>query len=213
MKSEDEYEVLLVRTKYLKETLTLTKETIDTAQILFVKYLNINLFGEEEKTKPSTSNNSTDETSPVATTDANPKQEQKEPQEEGDRVKAKKEEKDPNLKAAFKKIASKIHPDKLVRFSDFEKKYKTSLFEKARMAFQKSDYYGIVEIAESLGIDLPPPTEKQIKLMKEKNKEIEKETKTLKNSVVWAWYHAFGEEREKIMDKYIDYLDKNNLRS
>ena len=49
--------------------------------------------------------------------------------------------------------------------------------------------------------------------MKEKNKEIEKEIKTLKNSVVWAWYHAFGEEREKIMDKYIDYLDKNNLRS
>ncbi len=197
MKSEDEYEVLMVRTKYLKETLALTKGTIDTAQSLFVKYLNINLFGEEKKEKTPTPNNSNNETPPATTTGDNRKKEQKEPEEEGDRVKVKKEEKDPNLKAAFKKIASKIHPDKLVQFSDFEKKYKTSLFEKARMAFQKSDYYGIVEIAESLGIDLPPPTEKQIKLMKEKNKEIEKEIKTLKNSVVWAWYHAFGEEAEK----------------
>lgn len=80
------------------------------------------------------------------------------------------------------------------------------------MAFQKSDYYGIVEIAESLGIDLPPPTEKQIKLMKEKNKEIEKEIKTLK--ILWSGPGIMPWRRKrKIMDKYIDYLDKNNLRS
>ena len=72
----------------------------------------------------------------------------------------------------------------------------------------------MIEVAEQLNIDLPPPTQEQIELMKQTNKNLEKQIDVLKRSVVWGWYHADEEaEKEKIMDKYIDYLEKNNCRT
>ena len=114
----------------------------------------------------------------------------------------------------FKKIALKTHPDKLLSSSEFERKYKEALFEKARDSFEKNDYYGIVQVAEELGIEPPPPTEKQIALMKERNSILEKKINEIKNSAVWNWYHGDEEVREIVMDKYIEKLkEMRNARA
>lgn len=205
-----------MRTKYLKNTLELSNKIAEQAHQLFLKYLNERMGIEPPKQEEKEEQNS--EVSTQNTFDQEePKKDPIDPEATNerseDRIEAKKEEKDGNLKKVFRQIASKIHPDKLERFSDFEKNLKSKLFEKARTAFQKNDYYGIVEVAEELNIDLPPPTQDQIELMKKTNKEIEKKINILKKSVVWKWHHAEEEsEKNSIMDRYIDYLNKNNLR-
>lgn len=214
METQDKYQLIVMRTKYLKNTLELTKKIAAQAHEMFIKYLNVRMGvapKKEEQQKPTHQVSTQDDHNEVFPQP--PKDQVEKNEEKQERIEAKKEEKDGNLKKVFRKIASQIHPDKLERFSDFEKKLKSKLFEKARTAFQKNDYYGIVEVAEQLDIDLPPPTQEQIELMKTTNKNLEKEISVLKKSVVWGWYHADEEkEKEKIMDKYIDHLKKNNPR-
>ena len=210
METKDKYYLIIMRTKYLKNTLSLAKDIAEQAHEVFIKYLNVRM-GIKNEIKDSSEKTSTN------------KVEQKIPQEKvennterqysDERIEVEKEVKDENLKKVFRKIALKAHPDKLEGLSDFEKKIKEKLFSKARQAFQENDYYGIVEVAESLKIDLPPPTQKQIELMKKTNKNLEKEIDVLKKSVVWGWYHADEKDREKIMDQYVDYLQKNNTRT
>ena len=217
METQDKYQLIVMRTKYLKNTLDLTKKIAEQAHEMFTKYLNVRMGIEpKEKQQPK------EKTQEVSTTTDFHQEEisqktkplQGNFSESAERIEVEKEEKDGNLKKVFRQIASQIHPDKLENFSDFEKQLKTKLFEKAREAFQKNDYYAMVEVAEKLNIELPPPTQEQIELMKKTNKGLEKEINVLKNSVVWGWYHADEEsEKEKIMDKYIDYLKKNNSRA
>ena len=169
MKTEDKYQLIVMRTKYLKNTLELSNKIAEQAHQLFLKYLNERMGIEPPKQEEKEQQNS--EVSTQNTFDQEePKKDPIDPEATNerseDRIEAKKEEKDGNLKKVFRQIASKIHPDKLERFSDFEKNLKSKLFEKARTAFQKNDYYGIVEVAEELNIDLPPPTQDQIELMK-----------------------------------------------
>lgn len=214
MKTEDKYQLIVMRTKYLKNTLDLTKKIAEQAHDMFIKYLNLRMGIEppkqEEQTQEDKQEVSTENTFQQEPQKETPKGSDSS-QDGDDRVEVHREEKDGNLKKVFRKIASQIHPDKLERFSDFEKNLKTTLFEKARDAFQKNDYYGIVEVAEQLNIELPPPTQEQIELMKKTNKDLEKQIDVLKKSVVWKWHHAEEEEqKQSIMDRYIDYIRKNN---
>lgn len=213
MKTEDKFQLLIVRTKYLKSTLNLTKQTADMAHKLFVKYLNERL-GKEPPPEPEIKKTIISASEPTAEhrhrpNDA-PSPDASEPEEI---TKIVKEQKDGNLKLGFRKIASKIHPDKLLNKSDFERSYMNTLFEKARNAFAKNDYYGIIEVAEELDIEMPPPTQKQIELMKETNSKLEKEIDTLQRSVVWGWHHADDDKKQSIMEKYIAHLEKSNTRT
>jgi hypothetical protein len=199
VKTEDKYQLIVMRTKYLKNTLELSNKIAEQAHQLFLKYLNERMGIEppkQEEKEEQNSEVSTQNTFDQEELKKDPIDPEATNEKSEDRIEAKKEEKDGNLKKVFRQIASKIHPDKLERFSDFEKNLKSKLFEKARTAFQKNDYYGIVEVAEELNIDLPPPTQDQIELMKKTNKEIEKKINVLKKSVVWKWHHA-EEESEK----------------
>ena len=209
METEDKFQLLIVRTKYLKSTLELTERTAAQAHQLFIKYSN-------ERLGVTTPNNGPKEESiisqPADTGAPNPSplpENHADPSADDDITKVVKEQKDQNLKHGFRKIASKIHPDKLVNKSNFERNYMNTLFEKARKAFGKNDYYGIVEVAEELGIKMPPPTQKQIELMKKTNKKLEKEIDTLQRSVVWSWHHADDTQKESIMEKYIAHLKKS----
>ena len=209
METEDKYQLIVMRTKYLKNTLDLTKKIADQAHEMFMKYLNVKM-GVEQKPEP------TKQETQVTTTEFKQEEIPRQPTtEEGknsteERIHVEKEEKDGNLKKVFRKIALQIHPDKLEKFSDFEKQLKTKLFEKARDAFQKNDYYAMVEVAEQLKIDLPPPTQEQMRTMKKTNKSLEKEIDVLKG----LWYGdgimPTKKMKRKIMDRYIDYLKKNN---
>ncbi len=201
---EGKFELLILRNKFLKNSLEMTNKIANKAQPLFAKELSSRL-GYPEDTEKA-------EEEPATPQESNQKPTDKQPnidsELEEEIIEAKKEEKDESLKGVFKKIASRVHPDKLQNLSEFEKDYKKSLFEKARMALDTNDYYGIVEVAEELGIEPPPPSRKQIELMKKTNEELENKVNEIQNSVLWKWYYADEEAREFLMSKYIEKLQQ-----
>jgi len=202
MKVDGKYQLLVVRARYLKTTLKLSKDIFQHAHTTFMEALsnNPNILPVKKSSRPRP-NPEIQESAPFEA-----------PEDEGETVEAIKEEKDENLKQVFKKIAAKVHPDKTLNDPWEEKSYKALLFEKARMYLEANDYCGIVEIAEELGIKPPAPTKKQIQMMKKTNRILEDEIDTIEESLVWGWYHAEGEEKETLMEKYIEHLRKNNTR-
>ncbi len=203
---ESKYQLLVVRTRYLKNTLELTKEIFQQAMSVFLE----NLAGVESTTTTPPKEEEEQEAQKVEIPQPPPDP----PPEEDEIIEAKKEEKDENLKQVFKKIASKVHPDKLQNEAEDEKEYKASLFEKARISLDENDYCGIVDIAEELGIEPPPPTKKQIQLMKKMNRNLEAEINRIEETLVWVWYHEEEEkERQALMERYIKHAKKNNIRT
>jgi hypothetical protein len=200
MEIEGKYQLLVVRTRYLKSTLELSEVMFHQANSAFIKELNnhvefVNPLPEEKTASREISN---DQPAPP-------------PPPDEDLV-LEKEDKDENLKQVFRQIAIRAHPDKLANGPESERKHKTSLFEKARKALDENDYCGIVEVAELLGISVPPPTKKQIKLMKSTNLNLEKEINRIEGTLIWRWYQGDEKEKKKLMEKYIEYLRKNNPR-
>ena len=186
----------------------MTNKITSKAQPLFAKELSKRLGYPEDKEKPEAETEEKQQENTASSHDPAPEKPIPDPETEEEIIEAKKEEKDENLKGVFKKIASQIHPDKLQNLSKFERDYKRSLFEKARMALDTNDYYGIVEVAEELGIEPPPPSRKQIELMKKKNQELENKVNEIQNSVLWKWYYADEQAREFLMSKYIERLQQ-----
>ena len=200
MEVKGKYRLLVVRTKYLKNSLEITNEIFDDAYKDFTEELKVftgaSKKNPEEKEEPQKQK---EKAGPKFNGD-----------QSGERVEVKKEKKDTNLKSVFKKIAREIHPDKLASKPEFEREYKEALFEKARISLENNDYYGIVEVAEELGIEAPEPTQEQIELMKNTNQKLEGEINEIKNSIVWSWYHSDGDQKFELMERYIDHLKKKH---
>ena len=114
--------------------------------------------------------------------------------------------KDPNQRSLFKKIASVAHPDKISKASEFEKKLKDGLFESARSAVEEDDYHEICEIAEKLGIELPDPTEENIKSLRTTRDKVSQKVNALRSSYPWKW---FIQDDPKIKNQIINAFLKN----
>lgn len=203
MEVDGKYKLLMIRTKYLKNTLTLSEDIFQKAYVEFMGELSSKLNSTARPSQKAEAEKPSEEDG--LSTEQRAK---KENQDDDKRIEAEKEEKDENLKQVFKKIAREIHPDKLENIPEFEKKYKQVLFEKARTALEENDYYAIVEVAEELGIEPPPPTKKQIEMMKQTNGKLENEIKKIEDSLIWGWYHGEEDKRKELMERYIEYLEK-----
>ena len=195
------YKLIMIRTKYLKNSLKISKDIFQKAYVDFMSQLNHEVNSTKrpsviEKEKKKVKANQEKELST------------EKPRENSQDIEIKKEKKDDNLKQAVKKIAIAVHPDKLGGLPEFERKYKESLFDKARMALEENDYYAIVEVSEELGIEPPEPTHEQIATMKKMNSALEKEVKKIEESLVWVWYHSDENKRTKLMENYIEHLEK-----
>tara|TARA_Y100001973_G_C5191700_1_gene331404 strand:+ start:1028 stop:1648 length:621 start_codon:yes stop_codon:yes gene_type:complete len=195
------YKLIMIRTKYLKNSLKISKDILQKAYVDFMSQLNHEVnstkrpsIKEQEKKKAEIN-----EEKELST---------EKPLEDQQDIEIKKEQKDDNLKQAFKKIAIAVHPDKLGGLPEFERKYKESLFDKARTALEENDYYAIVEVSEELGIEPPEPTQEQINTMKKMNSTLEKEIQKIEKSLVWTWYHSEDDKKKKLMENYIGYLEK-----
>ncbi len=129
-----------------------------------------------------------------------PKQARPESEEEqGDEesLEIKKEEKHPEVKKLFRKISTKIHPDKLEDLKDGpEKDKKTQLYQKARLALEENDLLTLSEVALELDLEIPEITEEVIKEAEEKISSIKREIDGVKSTIVWHWFFAEGKEKK-----------------
>ena len=192
-----ENQILLSENRFLFEQLSLVKETIKEAIFEFDKFL----YQEVKKMKLS------EEMEEKVTSVLEGKQDTKTSE-------TKQEEKDNHqIKKVFKKIVIETHPDKLISKSDFEIKYKASLFEKAKKSLDNNDFCGIIEVAKKLDIEVEELSEQQIKEISLKNQEMSHEIRKFKSSVAWVWFFSDEESRKNIMERFVAKAKHDNFRT
>ena len=105
--------------------------------------------------------------------------------------------KNKDLKKLYRKIASKIHPDKT------NNKKESDLFAQAAKAYSENDVGKILEIAGLINIEIPELSDDAISLLQNNINEVYKEVETRKKSSAWYWYHSNTEEEKLNIIKHI----------
>lgn len=113
--------------------------------------------------------------------------------------------KNPETRRIYKKIAAKIHPDKLVNASQEFQEEMAEVFQRATVAAEENDWYSLYTICMDLGIKIPRITKKQIKMIEQKADEYLKKVKSFKNSYAWVYDNAENqEEKEKLFKSFAE---------
>jgi hypothetical protein len=112
---------------------------------------------------------------------------------------------DKELSKLFKEIAVQTHPDKLSKdMSPQEKSKKIDMFLKAKKAAEEDDWFKLQEVAMDLGLNLPPPTQNQLKLLKEKIQDIKAKIHKMSDTYAWKWYDMETiESKDQLMKHYM----------
>ncbi len=104
--------------------------------------------------------------------------------------------KNPAVMKVFKKIAAKIHPDKLVNAEEHYRNDMEEVYNHATKAMQENDWYTLYSICMDLQIRLPRITKEQIRIIEQKAEEYMNKTKSFKKSYAWV-YDGIETEQEK----------------
>ena len=107
-------------------------------------------------------------------------------------------EDDLDLKTIYRKIASKIHPDKDKGDGD--------LFSKAAKAYSESDIGKLLEIAGTIGVEIQELSQETIILLDKNIDDLEKEIKSKKQTSAWMWAQAKSNSEK---DEIIQYILNN----
>jgi len=105
---------------------------------------------------------------------------------------------DTDIKAIFKKIAVKTHPDKLRDLDEEEVERLTEIYKMAAEASKNKDGGSLLDIAYDLGIEIDIDIEKEVKWIEKKLKKLEGQSLKITQSNAWVWFHSKGKERKKI---------------
>tara|TARA_Y100000592_G_C5444864_1_gene305452 strand:+ start:432 stop:977 length:546 start_codon:yes stop_codon:yes gene_type:complete len=99
------------------------------------------------------------------------------------------------IKKIYRKIASKIHPDKTGEDS--------SLFLESAEAYRTNDAGKLLEIALMLNINIFPLSKKTIEDLELSINTIEENIQKIKSTTAWYWHNASSEEEKKNIVEYI----------
>ena len=121
---------------------------------------------------------------------------------------------DPETKQLFRKIALKIHPDKLVGLEDgFEKDKKIQLFQKAVKAVEENEIIILAEIAIEIGIEPPELPKHKLEEAENKISAIKKEINHIESTYVWKWFFCTDkQQKDKILEKLFELMYAKNSR-
>jgi len=107
--------------------------------------------------------------------------------------------KHPAVMKVFKKIASKIHPDKLVNVEEGYREQMEDMYKKATKAMQDNDWYSLYIICMDLRIRMPRITKEQINIIEKNAEEYMQKTKTFKKSYAWVYDEVESEEEKETL--------------
>jgi len=119
----------------------------------------------------------------------------------------KKNPQDPEIKKVFRRIALKIHPDKLINCTKKEKQEKIKLYQKATLAAENNDLLTLSEIAIGLGLTPPAFSQQATEFIEEKIKTLKKEIESIQSTLMWNWYFTEKKElKDKILKKLFEII-------
>jgi hypothetical protein len=199
MRQEKKYELMLLRLRYLKKELEFTKETNRETQASFSIAFNNFVSKLPPDHLEKFRNLFKKDNTPAENLDENRKTRKK------IRAPVKTEKKKREIQKLFKEVAKNSHPDTILDLSEVEQEEKKELFKKAQTAAENSDFFDLIEVAESLQIELPEASSENIDMLKDSIAKINADIKKIKNSFSWVWYHS-EEEKDLIMRKYFEKL-------
>jgi uncharacterized protein with von Willebrand factor type A (vWA) domain len=121
----------------------------------------------------------------------------------------------PEVKKIFKKIASKIHPDKLEELDNgYEKEQKRKLFEMARKALEENDILGLSDVAMQIDVEVPEMTELTLKKTEEKIISLKKQLHGIESTIVWHWFFCEDPSvKQKMLEQLFELMYAHNTRS
>ena len=113
----------------------------------------------------------------------------------------------------FKRIALKLHPDKVDKgLTPEEVKSRISMFQKANQAFEDKKYYTLLDIAENFNISTPKNYGLQTRWMKKETAIVSTEVENLKGKYNFAFAEAeTDEEKEQLIRRFIFQLFRINV--
>ena len=109
----------------------------------------------------------------------------------------------------FKKIALKIHPDKIdpLRHSFDERRKMVTDFKKANDALQNKDYFILLDLAEELDIPVPKNYDQQIRWMKHQLSQLSEELRWEKSTYSYLFAEKeTKEEKDRLIKQFIKQL-------
>ena len=204
MRLEKKHELILLRLRYLKKELDFVKQTFDVASEEFLEEYKRKVTSLPDMQKEKIKKSLNKEKKRRETDARVPPPQAKKALSES--VKEK------HAKKLFKEVAKVSHPDAIIDSSEEEKSEKEKLFKKAQQAVEGSKYFELLEVAEELGVEIPPPTTEGLLLLKESVRGINKEIKDFKKTYSWIWYHSEN-TKVQIMSKYIASIISGNIRT
>ena len=125
------------------------------------------------------------------------------PGEEDDVRPASKQNVAPEIKKLFRKISTKIHPDKLEGLPNgFEKERKLKLYAEARSAYEAGDILILANVCLELGMPIPDISPEKLKETEVKISTIKNELNHIESTIVWQWFFCSNpKEKEEILEK------------
>jgi hypothetical protein len=104
----------------------------------------------------------------------------------------------------FKKIALKIHPDRLRDMSPDEREVKVSMFQKANKSLEDRKYFTLIDIALQLKIQTPKNYDEQTRWMKKETTLLEQQIKKEKSTYNFLFSEAeTEEERDQLIRGFL----------
>lgn len=196
--------MLATKLSYLEEELKMARDIANSASLEVEAMYNLQNKIDIPKPKPEKQKAQS------------PNQESK--QEENDRLEIESPSADPLAKKAFRKIALKTHPDKLLELSDGPiKESKKEIYQKASKALEEGNLLVLANIAMDLGIEPPEITEEHIKKAENEISSIKKEIKHIESTYVWKWFYCHDKkEKDNLLKKIFELIyekQKNNTRT
>ncbi len=114
----------------------------------------------------------------------------------------------------FKKIALKIHPDKIDKtLSTEETKSRVSMFQDSLKALEDKKYFILLDVAEQFNITTPKNYEPQIRWMKAEAERLHKAIHTEKNTYNYCFAEAeTDEEKQVLIRKFLHQLFRMSVQ-
>lgn len=190
----------------LQQELDLSREILQTAS------RKVDEMFKEKYDIPKEENNQLTE---IKTVDTQSQTEPRKETQERVEVESEKQNITPEAKKIYRKIALKIHPDKLVGIkSESEKLSKIDLFQKATKAAAENDMFLLASIAEEIGIKPPDLSLEVIKETENKIIAIKKEINHIESTYVWKWSFCDDpDQKASILNELFELMYAKNFRT
>lgn len=106
-----------------------------------------------------------------------------------------------DIKKLYRRLASKIHPDKTNNSKE------KSLFAEAAEAYENNDIGKLLEISGLVNLEIPELSEECVSVLNGNILYLSKKIENMKTTSAWAWYRAKNhEEKIDILHKIVNTI-------